>query len=54
MELAELFKVHAVAWFVQIEHSEDKARANMIAADPAGGLNIFGGGLGLPLDEHQS
>ena len=53
VELAELLEVHPVARLVQVQHREHEAGPGMVAADPAGRLDIFRGRLWLALYDHQ-
>ena len=54
VELAESFIMKPVARLVNVEESEDEAWFLGETADTAGCLDIFGGGFGLSLDDHQA
>ena len=53
VKLAEALVVGPVARLVEVQDGDDEAAAVVIAADAAGRLDVFGGGLGLALDQHE-
>jgi hypothetical protein len=50
---AEALEVGQVAGPSPLVDGEDETRPVRVAADPGGGLDILGGVLGLPGDQHQ-
>ncbi len=54
MVVAEPLVVRAVAWFAEVQESDDEAGLAGVAADAAGGLDVLGVRLGLAEHHHEA